>query len=641
MRKQIKIAAACMSVMLAAQGIPFAPSVQAADGDILVTGFEDGDVSAFSKRGDTDTSVIAASDAEPHSGKSCMSVTERSNGWNGPSVSLKSLGCEPGVQYVATAWVKMAWYNTVRFSLQYTDEDGEQHYNNLSSVISQGEWVQLPLTKFSYSEDMQDVSIYIEGTDKADMWVDDFSLTAAPVYPIETDIPGLKDVYGDYFKIGGAVTSTELAPKSTKDLILKHYNSLTLGNELKPENMLDKKATLAYLEETGDNTVPKVRLNGNARSILNFCRDHKIPVRGHVLVWYSQTPIWFFTDDFTEDGKLVDKETMLKRMENYIKGVFEVLDEEYPDVEFYAWDVVNEAMLDGGKPRDPGSYEKGNGTSAWTAIFGDNSFIEPAFTYARRYARPNTKLYYNDFNEYMKVDAMIEMAMDLKQKGVLDGLGLQSHLNVTNNQGKDPFPSVQQYANALDKFCATGLDIQITELDATYDHSVENGEELQAKYYDGIMEAIAKHKDQISAVVFWGTTDDQSWRAKQTPLLFNEDYTAKPCFYSIIDGIDYTVTEPKTTESTTTTTTTTSTSDGPVSDAIWGDTDDNGDVNVVDAVLLARLVADDATLKEGEVTAKGKANADVTHDGKPDKDDLTKLLDFLAGRIEKDGLSKA
>ena len=103
MRKQIKIAAACMSVMLAAQGIPFAPSVQAADGDILVTGFEDGDVSAFSKRGDTDTSVIAASDAEPHSGKSCMSVTERSNGWNGPSVSLKSLGCEPGqngmVQY--------------------------------------------------------------------------------------------------------------------------------------------------------------------------------------------------------------------------------------------------------------------------------------------------------------------------------------------------------------------------------------------------------------------------------------------------------------------------------------------------------------------------------------------------------------
>ncbi|MBR6108014.1 MAG: hypothetical protein IKQ39_08410, partial [Oscillospiraceae bacterium] len=90
-----------------------------------------------------------------------------------------------------------------------------------------------------------------------------------------------------------------------------------------------------------------------------------------------------------------------------------------------------------------------------------------------------------------------------------------------------------------------------------------------------------------------------------------------------------------------TTTTTTSTVDGPVTNAIWGDTDCSGDVNVVDAVLLARLVADDATLKEGEVTADGKANSDVTHDGKPDKDDLTKLLDFLAGRIEKEDLAKA
>ena len=644
MKRKFKAAAACMSLMLAAQGIPFAPGVQAADGDILVTDFEDGDVSAFSKRGDTDTSVIAATDAEPHSGKSCMSVTERSNGWNGPSVSLEALGCEPGVQYVATAWVKMAWYNTVNLSMQYTDDEGKQNYSNLTSVISEGGWVQIPPTKFSFSEDMKDVSIYIEGSDKADMWVDDFSLTCAPVYPIEQDIPGLKDVFGDYFKIGGAVTAGELAPKSTKDLILKHYNSITLGNELKPENLLDEAATKAYLEETGDNTVPQVKLRGNARSILNFCRDNHIPVRGHVLVWYSQTPLWFFTEDYTAEGKLVDKDTMLKRMENYIKAVFAVLDEEYPDVDFYAWDVVNEALLDGGKPRNPGSYEENNGSSAWVAIFGDNSFIEPAFRYARKYARPGTKLYYNDFNEYMKVDAMIEMAMDLKEKGLIDGLGLQSHLNVTNNATTDPFPSVQMYANALDKFCATGLDIQITELDATYDSSVANGEKLQAEYYGGLMDAIVKHKDQISAVVFWGTTDDQSWRAKQTPLLFNEDYTAKPCYYSIIDTVEYTY-DPATTTSTTATTTTVTTNSTTATtnttlesgvarqDAIWGDSDHNGDVNVMDAVLLARIVGDDATLTEDEVTAEGKVNCDVTHDGKVDGEDLGKVMNYLAKKI--------
>jgi len=624
-----------MSLLLAAQSIPFMTAVQAADGDILVTDFEDGDVSAFSKRGDKDTSVLGISAEKPHSGESCMSVSERSAGWNGPSISLEQVHCEPGVQYVASAWVRVAWYNTVCLSMQYTDDEGEPHYSNLSSVISQGEWVEIPDTKFSFSDDMHDVSIYIEGSDNADMWVDDFSLKLAPEYKIEDDIPGLKDVYGDYFKIGGAVTASELAPKSTKDLILKHYNSITIGNELKPENMLDQAATLAYLEETGDNTVPKVKLNGGARSILNFCRDNQISVRGHVLVWHSQTPIWFFNDDFTAEGKLVDKETMLKRMENYIKGVFEILDKEYPDVEFYAWDVVNEAIVDGGSPRQPGSYEEGNDSSAWVAVFGDNSFIEPAFKYARQYARPETKLYYNDFNEYMKVDAMIDMALDLKEKGLIDGLGLQSHLNVTNNKTADPFPMVQMYANALDKFCASGLDIQITELDATYDHVVENGEKLQADYYDGIMEAIAKHKDQISAVVFWGTTDDQSWRGDRTPLLFNEDYTAKPCFYSIIDGIEYTTAPPLKT-------TTSSSCDTAIPDnPVWGDTDCNNSVNVLDAVLLARLVADDSTLKENDVTKQGKNNSDVTHDGTTNTDDLSKLLSYLAGSITRNDLAKS
>ena len=77
--------------------------------------------------------------------------------------------------------------------------------------------------------------------------------------------------------------------------------------------------------------------------------------------------------------------------------------------------------------------------------------------------------------------------------------------------------------------------------------------------------------------------------------------------------------------------------DGP----LYGDVDCSGDVNVVDAVLLARLVADDATLKDTDITADGKTNADVTHDGKPDKNDLTKLLDYLAGRIERRALALA
>lgn len=45
--------------------------------NVYATDFEDGDVSKFSKRGDTDTSVIAAGTGEAHSGTGYMSVTGR------------------------------------------------------------------------------------------------------------------------------------------------------------------------------------------------------------------------------------------------------------------------------------------------------------------------------------------------------------------------------------------------------------------------------------------------------------------------------------------------------------------------------------------------------------------------------------
>lgn len=625
-----KVAAALLSGVLALQGAPFLkPS--AAEGDLYVTDFEDGNVDAFSKRGDDDTSVIASCTEDAHGGSTCMSITGRSQGWNGPSISLESIGCEPGVQYLASAWVKMKWYNTVRLSMQYTDEEGNPHYDNLASIQSDGKWVQIPETKFSFTKNMKDVSIYIEGSDDADMWLDDFSLTAAPVYEIQDDIPGLKDVYHDYFKIGGAVTAKELAPSSTQDLILKHYNSITLGNELKPENMLDLTKTLAYYEETGDNTVPQVKLDGAAKIILDFCRDHDIPVRGHVLVWHSQTPYWFFTEDYTSEGTLVDKDTMLKRMENYIKGVFEILEEQYPDVDFYAWDVVNEAWEDGGQPRQKGKYEDNNGSSAWVAVFGDNSFIEPAFEYARKYAPKETKLYYNDYNEYMqgKQEAIIKMATSLKEKGLIDGIGLQSHLNVTNNGTTDPFPSVQMYEAALKKYAELGLDLQVTELDATYTATVANGEKLQAEYYSGILDAIVKYKDSISAVVFWGTTDDQSWRKENFPLLFDEKYQAKPCFDSIIDGITYTTTASTSTTSKTTTSSTSS--ETTPSTGLRGDVNCDSSVDVSDAVLLARFVAEDKT---AVITESGKENADANNKDGLTSDDVVTILRIIA-KLEK------
>ena len=572
---------------------------------IYSTDFEDGDVSYFSKRGDNDTSVISAVEEETApSGSTVMAITERSKGWNGPSFDCSTY-LEPNTKYIISVKVKAQWYNNINVSLQHTPAGAEEpSYSNLTKGVSDGGWITLE-TSFSFPSSDTDVSVYIEANDAVDLMVDDFTIKTAPNY-MDFDAPSLKDVYADYFKIGTACTASELAPESTQELILKHFNSITAGNELKPENVLNKEACLAMAAD-GDDTDPQVTLNA-ARSILDFARDNNIPVRGHVLVWHQQTPLWFFKENYDEDGEWVSKEKMLTRMENYIKNVFETVKKEYPDIDFYAWDVVNECLVDSGSARKPGFPAQDNqyNNSPWVQIFGDNSFIKPAFEFAKKYAPEGCKLYYNDFNEYMKTDAMIALAEEINSDGhYIDGLGLQSHLDVSNNGDYDPFPTAAMYKKQLDKFCATGLDIQITELDATVENQNYEG---QAQYYSDIMDAIVANKDSISAVVFWGTTDDQSWRADRDPLLFTQYYETKPCFDSIIDGIEYTIPEPTTAPATQPTTAPATGSD-PVA---WGDANVDGKVDLQDAVAILQYAALPAKYP---LTDEGLSNADVIDNG--------------------------
>lgn len=570
--------------------------------------FEDG-VNDFTGRDGIGTYTVINTDS--HGGTSSLQCSDRTKGWHGPQISLDEM-LEPGVEYIATAWVKTEWYNDIKLSMEYTDASGERKFSNLKSAVSQGEWVEIPEIKFSIPKNVTKAYIYFECGDGANIYLDDFKITTAPVHEIQKDIASLKDVYSKYFKIGGAVTSSELAPKSAQDLIKKHYNSLTPGNELKPESILDKQATLALVQQ-GDDTNPQVDIT-SAREILDFCRDNNIGVRGHVLVWHSQTPDWFFKENFDDNGAWVTEDVMLVRMENYIKNVFETLEAEYPTVDFYAWDVVNEAWLDNGSPRTGGGQSENANYSAWVKVFGDNSFIEPAFEYARKYAPEGCKLYYNDFNEYMpdKTKAMVNMANELKEKDLIDGIGMQSHLDVG-------FPTASAYKKSLKAFAETGLDIQITELDITTSDLSEAGFEKQAQLYSDVMDACVEYADSVSAVVFWGTTDDKSWRASRCPLLFNEDFTAKPAYYSIIDGLDIPI---ETTEPTIPT-------DDPGIDFIPGDVKKDQIVNVFDAVALREMLNQPSLgIPEQFIAASA---ADTNGSGYIEIADLVLLHQYLVG----------
>ena len=611
-----KVLAGLLGAVLLSTSIPFA-TVTAADAEtgavIYSSDFEDSSASLpFTGRGGVESISITSSQA--HSGSSSMMISDRTKGWHGPQLLLDDI-CEPNKEYTVSAFAKPEWYNSIKLSLEYTDAAGERHYSNLATQTSNGDWVEFSNIKFSFTSEVSKVYVYFECNDISKLYIDDFTLAEAPIIPIQDDIASIKDVYNGYFKIGTAIMASNLASPSFMDLVEKHFNeSITFGNELKPDYVLDQAASQA----SGDNTNPQVNFS-QADALLKYCGKNKIPVRGHTLVWHSQTPDWFFKENFSDDGDWVDKDTMLKRMENYIKNVMEGLATQYPDVEFYAWDVVNEAWLDDGNPRKAGSSKsEDSNSSAWVRIFGDNSFIEYAFQYARKYAPKNCKLYYNDFNEYMpgKTTAIYNMAMELKEKGLIDGIGMQSHLDVG-------FPTASTYRKAIDKFASTGLDIQVTELDITTSDTSEAGLEKQAQLYSDIFDIYTDYADSISAVVVWGVTDDQSWRATRVPLLFDENFQAKPAYYSIVDNVEPKVTTTTTTEITTDTTPSETTTTTEPTFRL-GDVNLDGNVNVQDVVLLQKYL-----IRKETLTAEQAKPADSNSDGVINVIDLSSLKNWI------------
>ena len=132
---------------------------------------------------------------------------------------------------------------------------------------------------------------------------------------------GIKDVYEQVDLLAGTCLSeTMINNEGYENLIKENFTSITLENDMKPEAILNKAASI----EAGDLVV---KFPEKTIDLLDWAKENDMSARGHVLVWYSQTPDWIFYEDFNETGDLVDRETLLNRMESYIKQVFELLDE--------------------------------------------------------------------------------------------------------------------------------------------------------------------------------------------------------------------------------------------------------------------------------------------------------------------------
>lgn len=521
-----------------------------------------------------------------------------------------------GEEYEFSFWAKLSDdYNkelkdsqkTVQFQPYYENGDGKQEYDTTglisgtsAQILEAGKW-----TKFegTYKIPSGAKKVVIRILEQGD-WQEPGSCIMGKYYvanvsmkkitkpkpEIEENIPDWKasvtESLGNGSIAGTAIMSSEISDDTLMALVKKHFNAVTFGNELKPDALFNYQIgqSVDSTTITFQGKELKVPVVNDKQENLDFSRadamldkilewnnanpNNKIRVRGHVLVWHSQTPEWFFHEDYDVAKPYADKETMNRRLEWFIFSVFDhyfgkAANGKYDGL-FYGWDVVNEAV-NGNTYRDDKVISDASDTSTsdtrhgsnsmWWRVYKSNEFIINAFKYANKYAPNDVELYYNDFGETdnTKCEGIVKLINDVKSaEGTrLDAFGMQAHYNV------DGF-SAAQFKSVAKKYAQAAGKVQLTELDfkasSTYDGTAATKESEYTKMaycHKNLYEAIKALKAEgtnVSGLTVWGVIEPNSWLHSQSdlgggasgsaqcPLLFDGNYKAKPAYWAYVDA---------------------------------------------------------------------------------------------------------
>lgn len=521
-----------------------------------------------------------------------------------------------GEEYEFSFWAKLSDdYNkelkdsqkTVQFQPYYENGDGKQEYDTTglisgtsAQILEAGKW-----TKFegTYKIPSGAKKVVIRILEQGD-WQEPGSCIMGKYYvanvsmkkitkpkpEIEENIPDWKasvtGSLGTGSIAGTAIMSSEISDDTLMALVKKHFNAVTFGNELKPDALFNYQIgqSVDSTTITFQGKELKVPVVNDKQENLDFSRadamldkilewnnanpNDKIRVRGHVLVWHSQTPEWFFHEDYDVAKPYADKGTMNRRLEWFIFSVFDhyfgkAANGKYDGL-FYGWDVVNEAV-NGNTYRDDKVISDASDTSTsdtrhgsnsmWWRVYKSNEFIINAFKYANKYAPNDVELYYNDFGETdnTKCEGIVKLINDVKSADGtrLDAFGMQAHYNV------DGF-SAAQFKSVAKKYAQAAGKVQLTELDfkasSTYDGTAATKESEYTKMaycHKNLYEAIKALKAEganVSGITVWGVIEPNSWLHSQSnlgggasgsaqcPLLFDGNYKAKPAYWAYVDA---------------------------------------------------------------------------------------------------------
>ena len=603
--------------------VPGTP-IPAEEGKALSLDFEDGKNTYVTGRQGKETLTVTEGG---YNDNYCLKVSNREKNWAGPQIDVTH-NVTDYTTYTIEAYVKHQAGGDRMINCMWQAEDfaGNITYTTIQSLkVPTGNWMKIQATVVAPG-DVKQLHMYFEMQNyQSEFYVDNISITEKHLdldKVLATE--SLSEAYSKQFPMGCEVYSYNLKNDEILQFIKHHYTRVTFGDELKPESLLNQEKSKASADG-----MPVINTD-IIDKCLSLAQANNLQVRFHTLVWYSQTPDWYFCEGYeaqydgngtakTNITNLVDEETMLQRMQSYITQIIQYTETKYPGV-VYAYDVVNEVINDNGCKLRTGTK------SLYGAIFGeeDSTYITKAFEYARAAqtaAGSGAKLFYNDYVGMAspgQMKAVVKYLADAKAAGTIDGLGMQAHQTNLNVSDGD------NIKNALNLFKQNGYEVQITELDFASKDNSESGQETLANAYSKFMNIVLTQKNSnnvnVSGVTFWNLTDLDTWLNTQKddgpyyPSLFDENYMPKAAFTALINLVKGTT--PTATPTATPATVPTATP-----------------TTVPTATPSTEPTAEPSTEPTAEPTAV------PTTEPEPEKPETTKTLDLLEGNIliEEDG----
>lgn len=233
-----------------------------------------------------------------------------SNAWYFTSYDLSEYASQT-VKIELSCKIKTSSSNKINLKWQI-NQDPE--YPTIARADVGSDWVELKGTNevsieagnqlylSNYQIDFSNLTIYIKDfsykvTNNRENWLSDSTPSLKETYKDIFDSFGLACEYGNFGTWGG--TPKELYYEKVQNGLKKHADSITLGNELKPQFMFcwwsngdgAKEKMTSFTASNGQTIQVPQTIQGLSRlnDILTILKDNNLKMRGHVLTWHSQT----------------------------------------------------------------------------------------------------------------------------------------------------------------------------------------------------------------------------------------------------------------------------------------------------------------------------------------------------------------